>query len=55
MGLWEKINNPNFNLTECSKVRNEADKNGFVMRAKQWAEKLNGIGIVSMRIKMLPL
>jgi hypothetical protein len=47
MGLWEKVNNPNFNLTEFSKVRNEAGKNGFVMTAKQWADKLNGIGIVS--------
>jgi len=47
MGLWEKMNNPIFNVTEFSNIKNESGSNGFVLSAKQWIEKTNAIGIIS--------
>jgi hypothetical protein len=47
MGIWEKVNNPDFNLTEFSYIRNESGSNGYVLSAKQWIEKTNAIGIIS--------
>jgi hypothetical protein len=47
MGLWEKLNNPLFNVTEFSNIRNESGSNGFVLSAKQWIEKTNAVGIIS--------
>jgi len=47
MGLWEKMNNPLFNVTEFSNIKNESGSNGFVLSAKQWIEKTNAIGIIS--------
>ncbi|MCK4979014.1 MAG: KilA-N domain-containing protein [Candidatus Delongbacteria bacterium] len=47
MGLWEKLNNPNFNVTGFSYIRNESGSNGFVLSAKQWISKTNSIGIRS--------
>jgi hypothetical protein len=47
LGCWERFNNPNFNLTEFSKVKNEAGSNGFVLSSKQWIEKTGAIGIIS--------
>lgn len=47
MGIWEKFNNPNFNITEFSNIRNESGSNGFVLSSKQWVEKTNAIGIIA--------
>ena len=47
LGIWEQINNPNFNLTEFSKTRFDAGSNGYVLSVKQWIEKTNAIGIIS--------
>jgi hypothetical protein len=47
MGLWERINNPGFNVTEFSNIRNESGSNGFVLSSKQWIEKTNAVGIIS--------
>ena len=47
MGLWEQLNNPFFNVTEFSYIRNESGSNGFVLSAKQWIEKTKAIGIIS--------
>ncbi len=47
MGIWERVNNPSFNLTEFSYIKNESGSNGFVLSAKQWIEKTNAIGIIS--------
>lgn len=47
MGIWERVNNPDFNLTEFSYIRNESGSNGFVLSAKQWIEKTNAIGVIS--------
>jgi len=47
MGIWEKIHNPDFNVTEFSNIKNESGSNGFVLTVKQWVQKTNAIGIVS--------
>jgi len=47
MGVWEKINNPDFNVTEFSNIKNESGSNGYVLTSKQWIEKTNAIGIIS--------
>ena len=45
--MWERINNPNFNLIEFDRVRSEAGLNSFTMSAKRWAEEAGGIGVIS--------
>lgn len=47
LGVWERINNPNFNSVEFDRVRMEAGTNRFRMSAKQWAQKTNGIGLIA--------
>lgn len=47
LGIWEQINNPNFNITEFSNIRLDAGTNGFVLTSKQWIERTNSIGIVA--------
>ena len=47
MGLWEKMHNPDFNVTEFSNIRNEAGSNGFILSSKSWINSTNAIGIVS--------
>lgn len=47
MGLWEKMHNPDFNVTEFRNIKNESGSNGFVLSAKNWLNSTNAIGIVS--------
>jgi len=47
MGLWEKMNNPDFNLTGFGEVKTMSAEPGFALSPKQWIEKTNAIGIVS--------
>jgi len=47
IGIWERLYNPNFNVTEFSNIRNQSGSNGFVLSGKQWIEKTSAIGIIS--------
>jgi hypothetical protein len=47
MGLWETMNNPIFNVTEFSNIKNKSGSNGFVLSSRQWIEKTNAVGIIS--------
>ena len=47
MGLWEKMHNPNFNVTEYSNIRNASGSNGFILSSKNWINSTNAIGIVA--------
>lgn len=47
VGLWEKINNPNFKPIEFDRFRNEAGNNYFVLSPQKWIESTNAIGITS--------
>ena len=47
MGVWERLNNPSFNVTEFRNIRNESGGNGFVLSTKRWVEQTNAVGIYS--------
>lgn len=47
LGLWEKINNKNFDVTEFSKIENETGSNKFYMSPKKWIELTKAIGMTS--------
>lgn len=45
LGIWEEINNPEFNSLEFEGIRNQAGLNRFAISVKQWVEKTNAIGL----------
>ncbi|MCB2288130.1 KilA-N domain-containing protein [Clostridium algidicarnis] len=47
LGLWEKINNPDFKPVEFDGFKNEAGKNSFVLSPQKWISKTDAIGIIS--------
>lgn len=48
LGLWEKINNPNFNLPEFNEIKmEEVGKYSFTMSPRRWIKSTNAIGIIS--------
>ncbi|MDR2026757.1 MAG: KilA-N domain-containing protein [Prevotellaceae bacterium] len=47
VGIWERINNPDFNVVEFNNIKSEAGANGFVLTSKQWIEKTGAIGIIA--------
>lgn len=47
LSVWEQLNNPNFNLVELHQIKIEAGLNRFIMSAKKWQKKVNGIGVIA--------
>lgn len=47
LGIWEQLNNMNFNPVEFDGFKKEAGLNSFTLTPKQWIEQTNAIGIVS--------
>ncbi|MGR3317805.1 MAG: KilA-N domain-containing protein [Candidatus Anammoxibacter sp.] len=47
LGLWERLNNPDFKLVEFDQFRNDAGSNHFVLSPKKWIGSTNAIGITS--------
>ena len=47
LGIWEKLNNPDFNSAEFDRIKTVAGLNNFRLSAKEWMERTNAIGIVS--------
>ena len=47
LGIWERLNNPDFNPIEFEGFKGQAGLNSFVLTPKQWVEKTNAIGIFS--------
>lgn len=47
IGLWEKLNNPNFKVVEFDQFKNEAGHNYFTLSPKKWIDGVNAIGIIS--------
>ena len=47
LGLWERINNDNFNSIEFDGIKNQAGVNSFILTPKQWISHTNAIGIIS--------
>ena len=44
LGIWEQINNPDFNMVEFDQFKNESGHNYFVMTPTKWATRTNAIG-----------
>jgi hypothetical protein len=47
LGLWEKINNPNFKGVEFDSFKNQAGANSFTLSPSKWIEATNAIGLRS--------
>lgn len=47
LGVWEELNNPDFNLVEFHQIRSEAGSNAFLMSVKQWIAKTGAGGIIA--------
>jgi hypothetical protein len=47
LGIWEHLNNPDFNPIEFDGIKKQAGLNSFILTAKQWIEKTGAIGIHS--------
>lgn len=47
LGVWEQINNSDFNSLEFEGIKNEAGRNSFYLSAKKWIEKTRAIGLIA--------
>lgn len=47
LGLWESLNNLNFNSVEFDRIKAEAGYNSFTLSPKKWISLTNAIGIIS--------
>jgi len=47
LGIWERINNPNFKTPEFEGFKNEAGTNRFFMSVKKWVAATNAVGVFS--------
>lgn len=47
LGVWERLNNPDFNPVEFDGIRIQTGLNSFVLTPRQWIEKTGAIGITS--------
>ncbi len=47
LGIWEKLNNPEFKGVEFDSFRNEAGTNAFTLSPQRWIKRTNAIGIIS--------
>lgn len=47
LGLWESLNNTNFNSVEFNRIKSEAGYNSFTLSPKKWISLTNAIGIIS--------
>lgn len=47
LGVWERLNNPNFNSVEFDGIRLEAGTNRFRLSVKKWMEDVGGVGVVA--------
>lgn len=45
LGIWEKINNPDFNYGEFAAIKSKAGLNSYKISVKEWVEKTNAIGL----------
>lgn len=47
LGVWEELNNSDFNSPEFEGIRNEAGRNSFYLSAKKWIQKTNAKGLIA--------
>ncbi|CBL44347.1 putative phage-related protein [gamma proteobacterium HdN1] len=47
LGIWEQLNNPDFNVIEFDEFRKQAGLNSFTLTPKQWIDQTGAIGLIS--------
>ncbi|MEP7163107.1 MAG: KilA-N domain-containing protein [Ferruginibacter sp.] len=47
LGMWEQLNNKNFNTPDFGGIMSEAGTNRFYMSVKQWVARTNAVGITA--------
>lgn len=47
LGVWERLNNPDFNPVEFDGIKMKAGLNSFTLTPKQWIERTGAVGIIS--------
>ena len=47
LGIWEKVNNPDFNYVEFDIIKSQAGLNSYRLSAKEWLQKTSAIRIIS--------
>jgi hypothetical protein len=47
LGVWERLNNPDFKSLEFEGIRNEAGRNSFFLSAKKWSDLTGAKGLVA--------
>jgi len=47
LGIWEHLNNPDFNPIEFDGIKKQAGLNSFILTAKRWTGLTGAIGIIS--------
>ena len=47
IGAWERLHNPDFNVTEFGNIKMESVDNSFTLSTKQWTERTNAVGIIA--------
>jgi hypothetical protein len=45
LGIWESVNNPDFNYGEFAIIRSQAGLNNYKISVREWVEKTNAIGL----------
>ena len=45
LGIWESINNPNFNYGEFAIIKSQVGLNSYKISVKEWVEKTKAIGL----------
>ncbi len=47
LGIWERVNNPDFNYGEYAIIRNQAGLNSYKISVKEWVAKTGAIGLAA--------
>lgn len=47
LGIWEQLNNPDFNSIEFDGIKAQAGLNSFILTAKRWIDATHAMGIIS--------
>lgn len=47
LGVWERLNNPDFNPVEFDGIRVQTGLNSFVLTPKQWIQRTGAVGLRS--------
>lgn len=47
LGIWESINNPNFNSVEFDAIKSQAGLNSFKISTKEWSQRTGAIGLIA--------